>query len=124
MARFLCLQCHPMVHVEERETKEEDAPPAETCPPLVCVRLVATLALLAGLLILAHGCHGPDEDHELFAPRMVGPAALHRDAPRVVPFSARAALSDEGDATAGVERARNVNGSPPGFIHSTSDVHS
>ena len=23
-------------------------------------------AVLAGVLVLAHGCHGPDEDHELF----------------------------------------------------------
>ena len=25
------------------------------------------VAGLVGLLIFAHGCHGPDEDHELFA---------------------------------------------------------
>jgi hypothetical protein len=34
--------------------------------PLISLRLVAALALMAGLLILAHGCHPPDEDTELF----------------------------------------------------------
>jgi hypothetical protein len=54
-----------MVHLEECET-----PPATSRLPLISWRLACTLALLAGLL-LAHGCHRPDEDHELFAPRMV-----------------------------------------------------
>lgn len=29
--------------------------------------LVTAIALAALLTILAHGCHGPNEDHELFA---------------------------------------------------------
>jgi hypothetical protein len=29
-------------------------------------RWVLLAGLAAGLVILAHGCHGPDEDHELF----------------------------------------------------------
>jgi len=86
-----------MVHLKERE-----AAPLETRPP----RLVWTVALLVGLLVLAHGCHGPDEDHELFAPRMWGHVA-HRDGAREVPFSARAALPDEGDSTASTARALN-----------------
>jgi hypothetical protein len=101
-----------MVRVAERETKEQEARSAVIRPPLVSVRLAAALALLAGLLILAHGCHGPDEDHELFTRGMLRRVALHGDAPGVVPFSARAAL------------AVNGNGSPRGSIHSTPDVHS
>jgi hypothetical protein len=30
------------------------------------LRWVVLAALAAALLVLAHGCHGPDEDHELF----------------------------------------------------------
>ena len=67
-----------MVHLEERA-----ALPAATRTPCVSLRLASTLALLVGLLILAHGCHGPDEDHELFAPRLGNQAVLHRDAPRL-----------------------------------------
>lgn len=28
-------------------------------------------AVAVGVFILAHGCHGPNEDHELFAPAAV-----------------------------------------------------
>ena len=30
------------------------------------LRWVVLAGLAAALLVLAHGCHGPDEDHELF----------------------------------------------------------
>jgi hypothetical protein len=59
-----------MVDLEECET-----PPAKSCAPPISWQLACTLALLAGLLVLAHGCHGPDEDHELFAPRIARGAA-------------------------------------------------
>ena len=32
------------------------------------VRFWLVVVLMAGLLILAHGCHAGDADHELFAP--------------------------------------------------------
>lgn len=31
-------------------------------------RWFAVVALAVGLTVMLHGCHGPDEDHELFAP--------------------------------------------------------
>ena len=41
---------------------------AERAPSLS--RIVAALLLALAMLIFAHGCHGPDVDHELFARRI------------------------------------------------------
>ena len=46
---------------------------------LIRLRLTWALAalLIVGFALVAHGCHGPDEDHELFA-RRHGPADARR----------------------------------------------
>jgi hypothetical protein len=46
----------------DKLTDEETPAPRA---PLISLRLMCTLVVLAGLLLLAHGCH-PDEDTELF----------------------------------------------------------
>jgi hypothetical protein len=38
---------------------------SQPAPPLISLRLGCTILVLAGLLVLAHGCHG-DEDNELW----------------------------------------------------------
>jgi hypothetical protein len=49
------------LHEPDPLVVEPPPPPA----PLISFRLLCTLVLLAGLVILAHGCHA-DEDTELF----------------------------------------------------------
>jgi hypothetical protein len=46
--------------------KERDSRPGRTRPERRRWGLTAGLVLLGGLLLFLHGCHGDDEDHELF----------------------------------------------------------
>jgi hypothetical protein len=45
------------------DLKDDDR--SSTAAPVISLRLACTVLLLAGLLVLAHGCHG-DEDNELW----------------------------------------------------------
>jgi hypothetical protein len=46
-----------------------DAIPLERETTVPDLRAAWLYALIVGMLIFAHGCHGPDEDHELLVRR-------------------------------------------------------